>query len=348
MSAVGNLAPMVSGFTVAALSHSLLKKYSDEDQVFETSLKVFSCLITIAGTAIFAFHRYLTGLEVEDIARELNAAAPINEYDRHGVQSLNEQQLRSMTRKQSGMSSNHFSGSSTDGSVLQRCYSAVVESWRFVMGDPYLRQLAVIVLGHGIATQISDAVWKGALSEAIPEKVDYLRFMGRYSLLSSISAFLMFFVGPWFAGSFPWEVGALFTPVFMALSAIPLFIFVLKARGITVGVDGGNFVGDRAIAITPKLIMLLSAAYVGLLQNVLGKTSKYAIFDPSKELVYVPLGRQQKQRAKVAIDVVGNRMGRIVGETLLQTVILTFGGIVAGAPMLGVIFYAIIAMWICK
>lgn len=55
-----------------------------------------------------------------------------------------------------------------------------------------------------------------------------------------------------------------------------------------------------ALGTTP----LMMAVIVGAAQNILSKSSKYALFDPCKEMSYIPLDRDSKTKGKAAIDVV--------------------------------------------
>ena len=48
---------------------------------------------------------------------------------------------------------------------------------------------------------------------------------------------------------------------------------------------------------------LMIVAYVGAIQNVLSKSTKYSFFDPTKEMAYIPLDHQTKSTGKAAIEV---------------------------------------------
>lgn len=40
----------------------------------------------------------------------------------------------------------------------------------------------------------------------------------------------------------------------------------------------------------------MMAVWVGMVQNVLSKATKYALFDPTKEMAYIPLDKESKVR----------------------------------------------------
>merc|ERR1719181_2247578 len=91
---------------------------------------------------------------------------------------------------------------------------------------------------------------------------------------------------------------------------------------------------------------LLAAVYVGAAQNIFSKSAKYSLFDPCKEMAYIPLDEETKVKGKAAIDVVCNPLGKSGGALIQQFMILGFGSLSASTPYLAVCLFAIIGVWI--
>jgi ATP:ADP antiporter, AAA family len=206
------------------------------------------------------------------------------------------------------------------------------ESFGYLAKSKYILSLAAIVLCYGVAINLVEVTWKGQLRLQYPDALDYNRFMGYFSFTVGTFTIAMVFIGSWVLRRFGWSSAAMFTPVALGLTAFPFFMFVLlKPR---FGVDAS------ILGLTP----LLMAVLFGAAQNIISKGSKYSLFDPTKEMAYIPLDDEQKVKGKAAIDVVGARLGKSGGALIQQVLIavFTFGAIV---PYVAIILGGTLLAW---
>lgn len=90
---------------------------------------------------------------------------------------------------------------------------------------------------------------------------------------------------------------------------------------------------------------LLLAVLLGAAQNILSKSSKYSLFDPCKEMAYIPLDQESKTKGKAAIDVIGNPLGKSGGALIQQFLIFGVGSLAAATPFLAGILAILVFFW---
>jgi len=209
------------------------------------------------------------------------------------------------------------------------------ESFSFLLKSKYIGCLAILVIAYGISINIIEVTWKSQLKLAYPNPNDYSTFMGKFSATTGIvTSFMMLFVGGNVVRRFGWKTAALITPITLLVTGIIFFSVVLFK---------GNLTGLIASLGTSPLMI---AVIIGMIQNIMSKSSKYSLFDPTKEMAYIPLDQEAKVKGKAAIDVVGARLGKSGGSLLQQFLILTLGSVSAMVPYVGVALIGIIAAWI--
>ncbi|MCB1075432.1 MAG: NTP/NDP exchange transporter, partial [Simkania sp.] len=212
---------------------------------------------------------------------------------------------------------------------------SIKESFLYLTRSKYLGCIAILVLCYGIAINLIEVTWKSQLKIQFPDPNAYSTFMGRFSQITGVvTIFMMLFVGGNVIRRFGWGRAALVTPVVLLITGIAFFSFIIFRDNLT------GFIAS--IGTTP----LMLAVIFGTAQNIMSKSAKYSLFDPTKEMAYIPLDQEQKVKGKAAVDVVGARLGKSGGALIQQGLILGLGSIAAMTPYVGGILLFIILMWI--
>jgi len=69
------------------------------------------------------------------------------------------------------------------------------ESASFLAKSPYIRDLALLVIGYGMSINIVEVTWKSRLQAAFPEPARYSAFMGNFSSVTGAVTLLLMLVG---------------------------------------------------------------------------------------------------------------------------------------------------------
>lgn len=208
------------------------------------------------------------------------------------------------------------------------------ESFKFIFTSKYLLCLATLVIAYGISINLVEVTWKSQVALQYPDKNDYSTFMGNFSRITGfVTILMMLFVGGNVIRHKGWGYAALITPVVLLITGVGFFGFVIFRD---------NLAGLIAsIGTTP----LFLAVFFGAAQNIMSKSAKYSLFDPTKEMAYIPLDDESKVKGKAAVDVVGARLGKS-GGSIIQLGLLAFGTLATITPYIGAILLFIIAAWI--
>ena len=211
---------------------------------------------------------------------------------------------------------------------------SLTESFKFIFTSKYILCLAILVIAYGISINLVEVTWKSQLKVQYPDYNEYSAFMGNFSRWTGIvTIFMMLFVGGNLIRLKGWGFAALVTPVVLLITGIAFFGFVIFNH---------NIAGMIASFGTTPLFL---AVMFGAAQNIMSKSAKYSLFDPTKEMAYIPLNDDFKVKGKAAVDVVGARLGKS-GGSVIQMGLLTFGTLATITPYVGAILLVIIAAWI--
>ena len=209
------------------------------------------------------------------------------------------------------------------------------ESFAFLLKSKYLLCLTILVIGYGISIQLVEVTWKNQVKLQYPNTTEYAGFMGMFSQITAVLTLLMMlFVGGNVIRKFGWGKAALATPVVLLVTGVAFFAFVIFRDQL-----GGII---ATLGTTP----LMMAVIFGTAQNIASKSTKYSLFDPTKEMAYIPLDQESKVKGKAAIDVVGARFGKAGGAVINQGLIVVAGSIALIAPYVAVVMIVVLGAWI--
>ncbi len=209
------------------------------------------------------------------------------------------------------------------------------ESFLFLVRSKYIACIALIVLAYGISINLIEVTWKGQLKLQYPNSNDYNAFMGYLSLFTGITtSFMALFVGGNVIRRFGWGIAAMITPVILFITGMFFLSFIVFRTSLTHVI--------AYLGTTP----LMMAVVFGMVQNIMSKATKYTLFDPTKEMSYIPLDQESKVKGKAAVDVVGARLGKSGGSLIQQGLILVLGSVAMITPYVVGCLAVITIIWV--
>ncbi|MCK5787637.1 MAG: hypothetical protein KAH32_01395 [Chlamydiia bacterium] len=191
-------------------------------------------------------------------------------------------------------------------SAKKKLTMSVTQAFTFLTQSKHILYLTFMVLSYGGVINIIEIIWKDSWKLYFHSPAEIAQFQGAVVItIGASTMFITLFVSHNLLRVFSWSFVAYATPILLLISAIPF------AASIILGVKLDGFIlAYTGLALPPGML----AVYAGAGQNVIAKACKYALFDPTKEMVYINRDQETKSKGKVAVDILGARTGKFSGS----------------------------------
>ncbi|MEN9782247.1 MAG: carrier protein 1 [Pseudomonadota bacterium] len=209
----------------------------------------------------------------------------------------------------------------------------LAESFKIVLQSKHLGLIAALVICYGISINLVEVQWKNQVKIYYSgDKTAFNAFMNSYSQWTGIISIVF----GWVAGTgllkkLSWTAAALITPLVVVVGGGIFFVAVCSGKIIL------------SMNMNPAMV----ATFAGAVVVIASKVVKYALFDSTKNMAYIPLDKDLQQKGQPAVEVVGGRFGK-AGGALAQSMLLMImatKNILDIAPIAAVIFIVICVLW---
>lgn len=214
----------------------------------------------------------------------------------------------------------------------------LVESFKIIIQSPELGLIALLIMAYGVTINLVEVQWKNQLGLFCSgDKGLFNYYMGILSTSTGIFTILFgLTVGSNILRKVSWAKAAMITPLVILIAGGFFFCFIL-AEGLMEPLL--QFFSTHAVA---------AAMFIGLGIVVVSKAIKYILFDPTKEMAYIPLDEELKTKGKAAVDVIGGRAGKAGGAFVQNMLLIAFAtkDVVSIAPIAFAVFAIVAVAWL--
>ena len=210
------------------------------------------------------------------------------------------------------------------------------EGFRYVFTNRYIGLIALLVLCYGVSINLVEITWKSQVKKVYTDINDYEAFMGRFLAITGYVTIAFILLSKGVIRRFGWTKGALVTPIVLLVTGTLFYTFVIFNGKLTWL--------STLMGVTP----VVAAVIFGMVQNFLSKATKYSLFDPTKEMAYIPLDQELKVKGKAAVDVVGGRFGKSAGGYIQSGLLMAMPAAtqLTLAPILAGVMIVMTLIWI--
>lgn len=220
----------------------------------------------------------------------------------------------------------------------------LTESLKIIIKSKELGLIATLIMAYGVTINLVEVQWKEQLKFYYAgDKGGYNAFMGNYSTWSGIITILFsLFIGSNILRLLSWFKAAVITPFVIIIGGTFFFCFIL-ANDIAL-IKNATYNLLSSLGTTP----VTAATFLGAAIVIISKVVKYSLFDPTKEMAYIPLDDELKTKGKAAVDVIGGRAGKAGGAFVQSTLlsIMATTNVLSIAHIAFGVFFVVAILWI--
>ncbi len=214
----------------------------------------------------------------------------------------------------------------------------LLDSLKMVLKSKELLLIATLIMAYGVTINLVEVQWKHQIKlYAAGDKGLYNSLMGYYSFSQGLFAIVFgLFFGSQILRKVSWFKAAIITPLVILVGGGAFFMFILSQE----------LMEPLLALLNTKVIT--AATFLGFGVLVIAKPVKYMLFDPTKEMAYIPLSEEEKSKGKAAVDVIGGRAGKAGGAMVQSWLLIAFAtkDVVAIAPIACATFVVIAVAWL--
>jgi AAA family ATP:ADP antiporter len=199
-----------------------------------------------------------------------------------------------------------------------------------------MRRLIIILFCYGAAINLVEGVWKGYLKLLYPSALEYGHYMAVVQAITGTLSFASLLLSVWLLPRLTWLMAAVITPSIAFVAGLLFFLSAIAGSHIS------SFLN------LPSLTLVFIAVTFGALHNIFTKATKFAFFEPTKEMVFITLEPELKSKGKGVADIAGERLGKSAGAAL-QWLFLAFtasSSLISISPFMMLAFLMIAAIWL--
>lgn len=208
-----------------------------------------------------------------------------------------------------------------------------IEGIQYTIKNKKICYLVIMVTCYGLIINLFEVIWKVHMKMFFITNSDFSNFLGSVSITKGCITIFMMLFSTWLLPKTKWIYATLITPfIMLILNCLFFYNIIFNTSSFTPGLTDFNN-GLYLIVI------------IGAMVAIFSKSSKYSLFDPCKEIVYIPMSSKEQNLGKSTVDVIANPLGKSGGSFLQQMMIFFNGSILHSSMQLCIIMISSILLW---
>ena len=217
----------------------------------------------------------------------------------------------------------------------------LAQSFGIIRESPKISNLAILVMSYGISHRLFEFAWKASLRALYPTAQAYQTVLAEVAIATGWATITFMILGKFVFQYLGWGAAASATPVAMLTTGGVFFALSLVAGSAA----ASGATGSLLFGLDPASLAFIGVA-AGAITQVFARSSKFSLFDPAKEMVYIEMSKEEKSKGKAAVDLIGSQIGKSGGAWVTQALLLITGSMTASLPIIASVFLFVIITWL--